>query len=99
MTRKLRGKYLVRALIFVALAAVSAFAFLGAAESGAVKKQPGWVETGHSLVPLEYFQGVTSDPQKDLFFDGVFSGLYRTDANLNEQARNVNVIPADVNQR
>jgi hypothetical protein len=99
MTRKLRGKHLLRVLLFCALAAVSAFAFLGASESGAVKKQPGWVETGHSLVPLEYFQGVTSNPQKNLFFDGVFTGLYRTDANLNEEARNFNVIPADVNQR
>ena len=99
MTPKRRGRLVLLALLVAAVAAASSLALLGAAESGAVKKQPGWVETGHSLVPLEYFQGVTSDPQRDLFFDGVFSGLYRTDSNLVEQARNVNVIPADVQHR
>jgi hypothetical protein len=58
---------------------------------------PGrWVETGYSPVPLEYFQGVTSDRQRNLFFDGLFTGLYRTDRQLNEEARNDNVIPLDL---
>ena len=58
---------------------------------------PGrWVETGHDPVPLEYFQGVTSDPHRNLFFDGIQVGLYRTDPLLNEQARNESAIPVDV---
>jgi hypothetical protein len=70
----------------------------GAAHSAPPPKD-GWAETGNSPVPLEYFQGVTSDQWRDLYFDGVFAGLYRTDSNLVEEARNVSPIPADVNQR
>jgi hypothetical protein len=63
----------------------------------ALAADPGkWVETGYSSVPLEYFQGVTSNQHRDLFFDGLFSGLYRTDSQLNEEARNGSVIPTDV---
>jgi hypothetical protein len=89
----------MRVLVPVALLAISAFVLVGAADSSHVAKKPGWVETGNSSVPLEYFQGVTSDSHRNLYFDGPFSGLYRTDSNLVEQARNFNVIPADVNQR
>ena len=60
---------------------------------------PGrWVETGYDPVPLEYFQGVTSDPQRNLFFDGLFQGLYRTNSELVEQGRNNAAIPTEVNQ-
>jgi hypothetical protein len=55
-----------------------------------------WRYTGHSTIPFEYFQGVTSDPKKRLYFDGTFTGLYRTSARLREQARNPNVIPPAV---
>jgi hypothetical protein len=88
----------MRVLMPVVLLAISAVVLVGAADSHVAKK-PGWVETGNSAVPLEYFQGVTSDRQHNLYFDGPFTGLYRTDSNLVEQARNFNVIPADVNQR
>ncbi len=58
---------------------------------------PGrWVETGFDPVPLEYFQGVTSDRHRDLFFDGFFSGVYRTDSELTEEARNGSAIPLEV---
>jgi hypothetical protein len=87
----------VRLLALAALVAGFAFGLLTG--TGSATKKRGWIETGHSLVPLEYFQGVTSDKQRRLYFDGPFSGLYRTDSNLVEQARNFNVIPADVNQR
>ena len=61
---------------------------------------PGrWVETGYDSVPLEYFQGLTSDPHRNLFFDGLFVGLYRTDLDLSEEARNVSAIPVDVFER
>src|SRR5215207_8263934 len=74
------------------------FAALAAAlPATAPAADPGrWVETGYSPVPLEYFQGVTSDHQRNLFFDGLFSGLYRTDRDLNEEARNGAVIPTEL---
>jgi hypothetical protein len=59
-----------------------------------------WRYTGVSRIPLEYFQGVTSGPGKLLYFDGTFTGLYRTGPRLGEQARSIpNVIPPDVATR
>lgn len=96
------GSYLPRALgrrrllLVAALAAALAGSLFPA---GSLARDPGrWSETGFSEVPIEYFQGVTSDKKKDLFFDGVFVGLFRTDTQLNEEARNPNVIPASVRQ-
>jgi hypothetical protein len=86
-----------RILLVVAL--VAAMALVQGSSGAAAPHKRGWVETGNSPVPLEYFQGVTSDKSGDIYFDGVFSGLYRTDSQLVEEARNVNVIPADVNAR
>jgi hypothetical protein len=61
---------------------------------------PGrWTETGRSTIPLNYYQGVASDPDKRLFFDGIYTGLYRTDPLLGETARNDDVIPPDVHAR
>jgi hypothetical protein len=61
---------------------------------------PGhWIETGFSPIPFEYYQGVSSDPADDLYFDGFFVGLYRTGATLTEEARHNNEIPADVAER
>jgi hypothetical protein len=58
---------------------------------------PGhWRATGASRIPLEYYQGVTSDPRGALFFDGVLIGLYRADAKLREGGRNASVIPPAV---
>jgi hypothetical protein len=68
---------------------------LGAAPAHAA--DPGrWKETGRSSVPLYYYQGVTSDPAKNLYFDGVHVGLYKTDSSLNELARHDDEIPAQV---
>jgi len=47
-------------------------------------------------VPIEYFQGLTHDPAGNRYFDGVFEGLYRTDANLVEQARLPVALPESV---
>jgi hypothetical protein len=97
------GKAVVRAvpirLLALAAAAACALGLLAGAAHSAPSPKDGWAETGHSTVPLEYFQGVTSDQSRDLYFDGVFAGLYRTDSNLVEEARNGNPIPADVNDR
>jgi hypothetical protein len=77
-------------------AALAALAFAGAAQAA----DPGrWTETGRSTIPLYYYQGVTSDPAKRLFFNGVYVGLYRTDPFLNETARSDDVIPPDVHAR
>jgi hypothetical protein len=77
------------------LVAACAAALLAASPAPAA--DPGkWVETGYSPVPLEYFQGVTSDPHRNLWFDGLQVGLYRTDSALNEQARDESMISAEV---
>ena len=64
--------------------------------SSARAADPGrWVETGRSQIPLEYYQGVTSDPVTNFYFSG-HVGLFRTDAHLNETGRNGDAIPAGV---
>jgi hypothetical protein len=63
---------------------------------GNVAARQGWRFTGHSNVPLEFFQGVTSDPKRNLYFDGMFVGLHRTDSKLHRRVSNPNVIPAGV---
>jgi hypothetical protein len=73
---------------------LAAAALLTPASDAAAAKR--WRYTGHSSIRYEYFQGVASDPHKRLYFDGIFSGLYRTSAHLREQARNPNVIPSAV---
>lgn len=83
-------------MVLLAVVALVAAAGPGSAQA----QDPGrWIETEHDLLPLEYFQGVTSDPRRDLYFDGLFSGLYRTDRDLTEEARNVSAIPVDVFER
>jgi len=70
---------------------------LVALSAAAQAADPGrWTQTGSSTMPLYYYQGVTSDPAGHFYFDGVDVGLYRTDSQLNEQARNDDVIPPAV---
>jgi hypothetical protein len=58
---------------------------------------PGrWTLTAATSLPLVYYQGVTVDPARNLFFDGVYVGLYRTTPELTETARNDDVIPPEV---
>ena len=65
--------------------------------AGAAAADPQrWSPAGTSSVPLDYWQGVTVDPQGNLYFDGVFSGLYRTDPALRETGRRTDAIPASV---
>jgi hypothetical protein len=79
--------------IVAAVVACVALALPGAAGAA----DPGrWLETGYSPVPLEYFQGVTTDRDGNFFFDGLQVGLYRTDPLLTEQARDESEIPLDV---
>jgi hypothetical protein len=59
----------------------------------ALARDPGrWLMTGVSSVPTSYWQGVTADPQRNLYFDGVFAGLYRSNSRLRQGAGNSNVI-------
>ena len=58
-----------------------------------------WREGTPTKIPLQYYQGIAAGRGGQLFFDGVFTGLYRTDSNLVEEARNTNVIPAAVGDR
>jgi hypothetical protein len=63
----------------------------------AYAQDPGrWKETGHSWVPKDYYQGITSDGDGHMYFAGPFMGLYRTDMRLAETIRNRFAIPADV---
>jgi hypothetical protein len=76
---------------------VAAIAALLAPATPALGADPGrWTETGHSPVPLEYFQGVTTDRDGNFYFDGIQVGLYRTDPFLAETARRESGIPLDV---
>ena len=65
--------------------------------AGAAAADPQrWTPTGTSSLPLDYWQGVTVDPQGNLYFDGVVWGLYRTDPALRETGRRNDAIPASV---
>jgi hypothetical protein len=55
-----------------------------------------WRGLAVSQIPLPYYQGVASDPDGNVFFDGVFVGLHRTDAALHQRATVDNAIPAAV---
>ena len=65
--------------------------------TAAAAADPGrWDLVDRSTIPLVYFQGVTSAPDGDLFFDGINTGLYRSNSQLAEEARIANVIPSEV---
>ncbi|MEA2475612.1 MAG: hypothetical protein QOE06_3527 [Thermoleophilaceae bacterium] len=81
----------------IVLTAVAAALLAPAAAHAA---DPGrWTETGRTTTPIYYYQGMASDPARRLFFNGVYSGLYRTDPMLGETARTDDVIPPDVHAR
>ena len=79
------------ALAATALAVVSAAVPTTAAAADPAR----WAETGRSAIPLQYYQGVTSDPERNFYFSG-HVGLYRTDSALRETARNDDAIPPQV---
>ncbi len=61
---------------------------------------PGrWRVTGTTTLPLLYSQGVTVDPARNFYFDGIFVGLYRTTPAFEETGRTDDVIPPDVHLR
>jgi hypothetical protein len=78
----------IRRALSVAIAALAL-----ALAPAALARDPGrWLMTGVSSVPLSYWQGVTADRDRNLYFDGVFAGLYRTTSRLRQTAGNSNVI-------
>ena len=68
--------------------------------AGAQAADPGrWTVTGTTTLPLVYYQGVTIDAARSLYFDGVFVGLYRTTPAFEQNGRNDGAIPPDVQLR
>jgi hypothetical protein len=65
---------------------------------GAHAKAPGrWMLTGVSTLPIDYFQGLTSDSSgQNVWFDGPFEGLWRTTPLLRQLAGDPMEIPASV---
>ena len=80
------------ALAALACAVAGVLCLVGVATSSAADGDR-WTETGHSEVPLDYWQGITSAPQGDLFFAGVYNGLYRTSSGLVETGRTLHALP------
>src|SRR5687768_12926777 len=72
---------MLRLIVTVAVGLLVPVAAASAADPGR------WRLTGRWAIPLEYFQGMASDPDRRVFFDGVFAGLYRTDDRLRERTR------------
>src|SRR4051795_12035988 len=61
---------------------------------------PGrWRLTGTTTLPILYYQGVTADPARNFYFDGIYVGLSRTAPRFTETARPADVIPPDVHAR
>ena len=77
--RRARSPIAVLATALTLLLSIAAPAFA---------QDPGrWLLTGASSVPNVYWQGLTSDPaEKNLYFIGVFEGLWRTTPTLRQTA-------------
>ena len=80
------------------VAAVAAFLLVAAPTAGAA--DPGlWRNSGRDTIPITYYQGVTSDPKGNLWFDGIEFGLYSTTPTLTQTNAVENIIPAEVSAR
>jgi hypothetical protein len=87
-----------RALTILLAATIAAT--LGLASIASARDPGRWLLTGASSVPNEYWQGLTSDPaEANLFFVGVFHGLWRTTPELRQTAGVSDEIPTGVTQR
>jgi hypothetical protein len=83
-----------RVLVAVLAAATAAVLVLAGAPTASAQDPERWLLTGASSVPTPYWQGVTSDPANaNLYFDGVFRGLWRTTSQLHQTAGVSNAIP------
>jgi hypothetical protein len=84
----------VRRALAAATAALAALVLAPAASA----RDPGrWRLVSRATLPLVYYQGVTATPSGSaIFFDGIRTGLYRTDHALRQRRGVDDVIPLDV---
>ncbi len=87
--RRLRGLRAIGGAILVLALAVT---------PSAAAQDPGrWLLTGASSVPVNYWQGLTSDPaHRDVFFTGFRQGLWKTTPEFLQTGGVPNAIPPDV---
>jgi hypothetical protein len=86
-----------RALAAVLIAALALA--LGVAPTAGAQDPGRWLLTGASSIPVTYWQGLTSDPsESNLFFVGVFQGLWRGTPQLEQTAGSPTEIPPGVKQ-
>lgn len=70
------------------------------ASTAAARDPDRWILTGASSLPNEYWQGLTSSPSEaDVYFVGVFQGLWETTSRFVQIAGVSQEIPTDVTQR
>ena len=88
-----------RARSVLAVLATTVALALSAAPTAQAHDPGRWLLTGASSVPAVYWQGLTSDPaETNLYFVGVFEGLWRTTPLLRQTAGVPAEIPATVQQ-
>jgi hypothetical protein len=80
----------MRRALLVALVVLAAAPAARAADPGL------WRETGRSTLPLVYYQGVTHTTDGSWLFDGIDTGLWRTDKGFTQTGGNPDAIPPDV---
>ena len=80
------------------LALLSAAIVLAVSAAPAGAQDPGrWQLTGATSLPVNYWQGLTTDPgDQNVFLVGVFQGLWRTNPLLGQTAGVSSEIPASV---
>ena len=83
----------------IAVLATALTLLLSVAATAAAQDPGRWLLTGASSVPTVYWQGLTSDPaERNLYFIGVFEGLWRTTPTLQQTAGVAAAIPPAVTQ-
>jgi hypothetical protein len=88
-----------RARSLIAVLTTAPALLLGLSPPAGAQDAGRWLLTGASSVPSVYWQGLTSDPaERNLYFVGVFQGLWRTTPLLRQTAGISNAIPLAVTQ-
>src|SRR3954469_16903548 len=76
--------------------AIAAMLLLVVAPAAQAADPGRWRETGRTTLPLVYYQGVTHSTDSSWLFDGIYTGLWRTDRDFNQTGGNDKVIPPGV---
>ena len=88
-----------RARSLFALLATTVGLVLSIAPTAAAQDPGRWLLTGASSVPTFYWQGLTSDPaEENLYFVGIFEGLWRTTPLLRQTAGVSGALPPAVGE-